>query len=897
MTISAGTRLGPYEIVAPIGAGGMGEVWRGRDTRLDRSVAIKILPAEFAQNAQLKIRFEREAKTISQLNHPHICMLYDVGEAVISGGPPTSAAGAAEVRGAPLSGVSYIVMELLEGESLADRLARGPLALNEVLKYGVQIADALDKAHRSGIIHRDLKPGNVMLTKSGAKLLDFGLAKSGAPPTSAAFDATQHKPLTQEGTILGTFQYMAPEQLEGLEADARTDIFAFGALLYEMATGNRAFQGKTKTSLIAAIVSAEPAPMSQIQPLTPPALEHVVRKCLAKDREDRWQSAYDITEELKWISEAGSQAGVAAPITRKKKQIERAAWIFALAIAAGSAIFFATRRPPPNPRVESAIVPPDGVAFSYLAGSIALSEDGRQLAFVGRGADGKSLIWLRSLASSAARPLAGTEGAQFPFWSPDGKYIAFWAEGKLMKVSVTGGSPETLADAPRFLGGSWNRNGDILMSTSRGIERISSAGGKSEVIIAPANRTLESPRFLADGRRFIFTSVRGLARPDGLYSGSLGSHDEKLVLAGVYSNSAYAPLGFILYSRDGDLRAQHVEPKTLKPAGDPIRLADRVQYDPNSKAALFAVSDTGSLVYLEGEGAGKSELAWVSREGKDLGPIAPPAMFYTPRLSHDEKRVAVDLSDMQTASGDIWIFDLVHGVSTRLTYDPANESAPQWSPDDRRIYFFSEKRGHADLYDRPSSGTGSEELLLADSTNKFPIDVSPDGKHLAYMVRDLAKNNVHVWLMQLATRETTPLLTTPFNESALQFSPDGKWIAYASDESGRNEIYVQQFPESTGKWIVSRGGGSTPAWSADGRQIYYISSDRKLMSVPLSLGASVDAGVPIALFEAHLRSSPAGRQYAVTRDGSKFLLNRTVGEAGTRPMTLVQNWSSQLERR
>ena len=874
MNLASGSRLGPYEIVAPIGAGGMGEVYRARDTRLDRSVAIKILPAEFAQNAQFKLRFEREAKAISQLNHPHICTLYDVGD-------------------------NYLVMELLEGESLADRLTKGRLPLEQVLRYGMQIADALDKAHRAGIIHRDLKPGNVMITKSGAKLLDFGLAKTSAPVDLQG--ATQHKPLTQEGTILGTFQYMAPEQLEGLEADARTDIFALGTVLYEMATGHRAFEGKTKTSLIAAIVKENPRPMAELQPLTPPALEHVVNKCLSKDPDDRWQNAHDIAEELKWISEAGSSAGVAAPLIARRKSRERLGWVAAVAIAGSAAVFFATRRPDPPPRVETAVVPPEGVAFSYVGGSVALSEDGRQLAFVGRGADGKSVIWVRSLGSSVARPLAGTEGASFPFWSPDARYIAFAAGDKLKKVSVTGGSPETLADVPQFLGGSWNREGDILMSSAPGIRRVSAAGGNVDVIIPPNNRTLSSAKFLPDGRRFIFTSFRGSAQVDGLYTASLDAHDEKIILPAVYSNAAYAPPGFILYSRDGDLRAQRVDPKTLKAEGDPVRLADRVQYDPESKAALFALSATGSLLYLEGEGAGKSELAWVSRDGKDIGTIAPPAMFYTPRLSHDEKRVAVDLSDAQTASGDVWMFDLGHEVSTRLTYDPANESAPQWSPDDRRIFFFSEKRGHLDLYDRPSSGTGAEELLLADGTAKIPLDVSPDGQLLAYMVIDPAKKNADVSLMLLASRKATPLLTTPFNEGGLQFSPDGTWIVYSSDESGRSEIYVQRFPDSTGKWIVSRGGGTQPAWSADGRQIYYISPERKMVSVPVAPGTSFDAGMPVSLFDAHVRHISAVsvpfRQYAVTRDGSKFLLNRVVGEEGTRPMTLVQNWSSQLERR
>ena len=870
--MTPGTHLGPYEMLAPIGAGGMGEVWRARDTRLDRSVAIKVLPVDFAQNAQLKSRFEREARAISQLNHPNICTLHDIGND---------------------GGVDYLVMELLEGETLADRVARGAMPIAEVLRYGAQIAGALDKAHRSGIVHRDLKPGNIMITKSGAKLLDFGLAKTAS--VIALDGPTQLKPLTEEGTILGTFQYMAPEQLEGEEADPRTDIFALGAVLYEMATGKRAFDGKTKTSLIAAIVQSEPPPISAIQPLTPPALEHVIRKCLAKDREDRWQSAHDIAEELKWVSEAGSQAGVAAPLIAKRKSRERMVWIAAVLVAAGAAIFFARRQLPPPPRVESAVVAPEGVAFSYAGGSIALSNDGRQVAFVGRNSDGKSQIWVRSLGSSVSRALAGTEDASFPFWSPDGKSVAFAAGDKLKKVSVAGGSPETLAATTRFLGGSWNQRGDILFA-SNGIQRVSAAGGKVEVMIAAKNRTLSSPRFLPDGHRFSFTSTRGFAQADGVYSASLDAREETMVLPGVYSNAAYAPPGFILYSRDGDLRAQRVDAKTLKAEGDPIRLADHVQYDADAKSALFAVSENGCLIYLEGEGAGKSELVWVSRDGKDLSTLAPPAMYFSPRLARDEKRVAVDSSDQQLGSGDIWIFDLARAVSTRLTYDPANESAPVWSPDDRRIFFFSEKRGHLDLYARASSGTGTEELLLADSTSKIPLAVSPDGRLLAYEVFDPSGKNTDIWIMQLATRKASPLLTSPFNEKDLDFSRDGKWIVYSSDESGRNEIYVQQFPDSTGKLIVSRGGGSMPAWSGDGRQIYYISPERKMMSVPVSLGASFDAGTPVSLFSARLRDIPF-RQYAASREGSKFLLNRSVGEESSRPMTLVQNWSAQLEHR
>ena len=589
-----------------------------------------------------------------------------------------------------------------------------------------------------------------------------------------------------------------------------------------MATGQRAFEGKTKTSLIAAIVTGEPKPMSHIQPLTPPALEHVVRKCLAKERDDRWQSAHDIAEELRWISEAGSQAGVAAPRAEKEKHTERCGLgIVALLIAAASAIFFATRHPDAPPRVESAIIPPDGVAFSYAGGSIAVTEDGRQLAFVGRAPGGRNLIWVRPVGSSVARAVPGTEDAAFPFWSPDGKSIAFFADKKVKKVSLNGGAPELLADVLWFLGGTWNRAGDILLSMGAGIQRVSQSGGRLEMIIPAKNRTVSSARFLPDGRRFIFTSTRGSNPPDGVYVASLDAHQDRMVLPGVYSNVAYVPPGFIIYSRDGDLRAQRVDPKTLAPTGEAIRLADKVQYDAGVKSALFAASDTGSLAYLEGEAIGKSELAWVSRDGKTLGTIAPPAMFYSPTLSHDEKRVAVDMSDAHTASGDVWIFDLVRGTSTRLTYDPANESSPIWSSDDRRVFYFSERLGNLNLFARDSGGTGSEELLLADSKEKIPQSVSSDGRLLAYTAE--TKKHIDVFVLDLATRKPAPLLVSPFDEVAPDFSSDGKWICYASDESGRTEVYVQNFPASTGKFIVSRGGGTSPAFSGDGHQIYYIS--------------------------------------------------------------------------
>ena len=468
LTLSAGSRLGPYEVVAPLGAGGMGEVWRAKDTRLDRQVAIKVLPADFAANAQFKIRFEREAKTISQLNHPHVCTLFDIGRHENN---------------------DYIVMELIEGQSLADRLMEGPLPLELALRHGTEVASALDAAHRQGIVHRDLKPANVMLTKSGAKLLDFGLAKSGPLMVSTSgvsqfADATQHKPLTEQGTILGTFQYMAPEQLEGMEADTRTDIFAFGALLYEMTTGRRAFQGKNKTSLIAAIVSSTPTPVSELAPLTPPALDHVIRKCLAKDPDDRWQSIHDVADQLRWIGEAGSRAGEAAPILAKRKTKLRLAWALhlATALAAVAATFGVMQAMKEKPRVTRlSILPPEKTAFDAVAGAMTLSPDGRRIAFVAQAEGGKRMLWVRPLDGLSAQPLAGTEDPTFPFWSPYSRYIAFFSGGKLRKIDANGGPPQALCDATDPRGGSWGADGTILFAQDVGLDgaiwRVPAEGG------------------------------------------------------------------------------------------------------------------------------------------------------------------------------------------------------------------------------------------------------------------------------------------------------------------------------------------------------------------------------------------------------------------------------------
>ncbi|HVT44498.1 MAG TPA: protein kinase [Thermoanaerobaculia bacterium] len=884
--LSAGDRLGPYEIVARIGAGGMGEVWQATDTRLDRSVAIKILPAELAQNPQLKARFEREAKTISQLNHPHICTLHDVGEETLEGGGTR-----ADSSGS--STVSYLVMELIDGETLADRLARGPLSLPEVLRYGVEMAEALDKAHRAGIVHRDLKPGNIMLTRTGSKLLDFGLAKSAVLEISTD-GLTQQKPLTQEGTILGTFQYMAPEQLEGIEADARSDIFAFGAVLYEMATGKRAFEGKTKTSLIAAIVDRDPVPISQLQPLTPPTLEHVISRCIEKDPEDRWQSARDIAEELKWIASAGSQVGVAAPLAVRRRTRERLAWslnlVTALVVLAATTMFFMTRKPV-EPTIVSSILPPAGMRI-VLNGGAAISPDGRFIVAVLEDARSSRGLWMRPLHDAEYRLLPGTEDASYPFWSPDSRQIGFFATGRLKTVDAMGGPVQSVCDAAAGRGGTWSPDGTIVFTASvNGIlMKVPATGGEP----TPATEFQKGetshrwPSFLPDGQHFVYLAM---GDNPSIVRGSLDSTSDHHQVLRANSSALYSRTGHLLYSRESSVIAVPFNPGKGITTGDPIVVVAEGVAFTDRFTSVFSVSNDGALVYLRGAGFRLSQLVWVDRSGRDQGTIAPPGLFFSPRISHDQRRVAVDLSNVADGQGDIWIWDLQRGVSSRLTYDPANESVPLWSADEKQIIYHGVSSGTSNLYRVPSGGTGVAEELVQDDQEKRPTDISPDGRWLAFNSDGGSGSSTDIWIYSFDEKKATPWLKTPFTESAAQFSPDGKWIAYQSDESGRSEIYVRAFPDSEEKWLISSGGGSMPAWRGDGREIYYISADRTMMAVPVTLGDKrLDAGASVALFDASVRMHVI-RQYDVVPDGSRFLLNRQADDGPGEPITLLQNWA------
>ncbi len=883
MTIAAGTRLGPYEVVSPIGAGGMGEVYRARDTRLARDVAVKVLPSHLSSSEEMRQRFEREAKAISQLSHAHICALYDVGRE---------------------GEIEYLVMEYLEGETLSDRLSKGPLPLEQTLRYGIEIADALDKAHRQGIVHRDLKPGNVMLTKSGVKLLDFGLAKAVAPvggqsgatslPTMAGGTPQN---LTEAGTILGTFQYMAPEQLEGKEADARSDIFSFGAVLYEMATGNKAFSGKSQASLIGSILRDDPPAISEVVPMTPPAFNRVVKTCLAKDPEDRFQTAHDVKLQLAWVAEGGSQAGLPAPVVARRKNREKLAWaVAALAlVAAGLAAWgYVRRAPAPALMARFDVAAPEDLTSIDMP---RVSPDGRYIAFNATDASGKTRIWVRPLNALSARALEGTDGTTRPFWSPDSKFLAFFAEGKLKKVEVTGGPPQKICDAPTGADGSWSSEGVILFDGVTGdpIQRVSAAGGTPAVEVKPDPARKETqvawPEFLPDGKHFLYMAS-GQKPEDNLYRiGSLGSKESRAV-APAQTLITYAPPGYLLFVRDKTLVAQRFDLSSLKTLGEPAPVAEKIGTD-SVGLARFSVSRNGVLAYRTGDSGDR--LLWLDRGGKELETAGGTGEYGDPALSQKGDRLAFDVVDSRSGKLDIWVRDLVRGVNSRFTFSAGNNICPSWSPDGSKIVFSSDRGGTFGLFEKPASGQGEEKLLLKEEGRLIARDWSRDGKYIAYSRRGKEGWDI-LALPTLGDRKSIPLAQSPFNENVPSFSPDGRFVAYQSNESGRAEIYVQTFPDPSGKWQVSTAGGVDATWRSDGREIFYRAPDQKLMAVEIQVGESFQAGIPRALFSGRVPPGASRNRYVAAADGQRFLFVSPLGREAMTPTTVMLHWFGELGR-
>ena len=858
MQVAAGTRLGPYEIVAPLGAGGMGEVWRARDTRLDRSVAIKILPPNYSANAALKARFEREAKAISQLNHPNICSLFDVGHE---------------------NGTDFLVMELIDGETLAGRLSRGPLPLLSLIRYGAEIAEALASAHRSGVIHRDLKPQNVMITKSGAKLLDFGLAKASGVMTApsaadAAEVATLQRSLTQEGTIVGTFQYMSPEQLEGHAVDHRSDLFALGAVLYEMATGRRAFDGRTRTSVIAAIVSSEPTPISQLQPLTPPALEQLIRGCIAKDPDARVQSAHDVALQLRWIGESPETA-------RRKTKRPWLPWAVAglLGLMLAGALAFA-RRPHELPRPVRLVIP--APRDTVIEGVPAVSPDGRQIVFRTFSFDGGWSLWLRSLDSLEARPLKGTEGASFAFWSPDGRNIGFVARGKMWRLDLADGTIRTIyepmEDPPG--GATWNA-GDVIVfaaSVEGGLLRVSAAGGAAVPVMAGHHRWATWPWFLPDGEHFLYVGEGGGLKPNGIYAGSLVSGQKpKLILSGPTARAAYGS-GTLFSMRGFSLYAQKFDAAKLELRGEPEKIDDDVEKYAPGRAA-FSVSEAGTLVYRPSGPPTVSQLMIVDRAGHKTGTIGEPIPTDDFALSPDERRVAFTKS---SDAPSIWILEIARGTITRAFFQNWAVK-PVWMPDGRSLVYSAAFHGAPNVYLR--RGEGSVERLINNEQQSYPTAVSSDGRYVIASMND-PRTNFDVSAISIAgPHQVIPIVHSTFREEEGVLSPDDRWLAYTSNESGTKQIYAVTFPGGGNRIQISTAGGVVGRWSHDGHELdYFEPSSKRLMAVQIeSLNGELRPSIPVALFP--LGSPP----YDVTRDGHFVIAEERLNPSAP-GLTAVVNW-------
>ncbi len=892
MTLAAGTKLGPYEIQSPLGAGGMGEVYRAKDTRLDRTVAIKILPTHLSANPEFKQRFEREARAISSLSDPHICHLYDVGSQ---------------------DGTDFLVMEFLDGETLADRLRRGALSFPELLKIGMEVAEALEIAHRAGIVHRDLKPGNIMLTKAGTKLMDFGLAKpaslgpagSGSAPLLSAArtmsGATPISPLTTAGSIVGTIQYMSPEQIEGKEADARSDIFAFGAVLYEMAMGKRAFEGKSQISVASAILEKDPDPIGASKPSTPPAFDYLVASCLAKDRDDRFQSAHDVRLQLKGISKAPPSVAAIAPVPTSGKLRYLLPLSAAVLFLAALIIFFLSwQTTAPTLSVRAYIPPPPGTAFrasGFDAGPVVVSPDGKTLAFSAVDDKGHTNLWLRPLDAQQATMLPSTEDAAMPFWSPDSHYLAFIADRKLKTISISGGDAQTLTDDVRGDNGAWSSDGIILFCKQNfgPISQIAASGGQ----VSPATRLNKDeisndwPSFLPDGQHFLYVS-NPLNGPNRIKVGVLGKPEQDAIDIAPGTRAAFAS-DHLLIVRAGHIQAQSFNPRTVKLSGDPQTIGE---------ARTFSVSQNGVLAYHES--SAQSELKLFDRSGNLFGTPGPLALYSDPRFSPDGKSIAVTITDSRSGTADIWVLPVAGGQPTRITFGP-NDYWPVWSPDGKQIAYGVNENGALTIRRRSIDGSQPEEVLYQNDAyiNGSPVDWSPDGKYLSLDLE--SKEGVFSnWILPLTSDEKItegktgdrklfqPPATTHMTASEYdgRFSSDGRWLAYFSYETGRPEVYVVPFGTGA-KTQVSTTGGWNALFRGD-RELFFITMGNRLMAAHASTPPNFHVDSIEPLFQLDLPNF-TGISYDVSPDAKHFVVQTTDHTKST-SITLLTNWPAELKK-
>jgi serine/threonine protein kinase/Tol biopolymer transport system component len=894
-----GQTVSHYTILAELGRGGMGVVYKAQDTTLDRFVALKFLPSHLAASGSDKDRFMQEAKAASAINHPNICTIHAVGEH---------------------EGQLFIVMEYVDGQTLAERKAA--ISQKQAIEYGIQIADGLAAAHDKGIVHRDIKPDNIMVRKDGiVQIMDFGLAKLAGVSR-----------LTKEGSTVGTAGYMSPEQVQGLDADHRTDIFSFGVLLYEMLGGELPFRGAHETAMMYEIVNVEAVPLSAAHPEIDAELDAIVLECLAKDPDERYQSIREVSKELRRFKRTSSRARVSRvmptrPLTAVSREVPAVSaagsgeppaepgprkrgpllWIATSALLLVSVIALAVALVRsggrPEPIIRSSLLSPPGVAYNTtVGGHLALSPDGTKLAFVAADSTGKQALWVRSLALMSATVLAGTERSSYPFWSPDSRSLGFFADGKLKRIDVAGGPPLTICDAPSGRGGCWNEAGLILFApgSSDPIHRVNTGGGKAEPVTALDTTRGETshrwPCFLPDQNHFLYTSQAGTGRvgaQEAIHVASLDGPERSLLLY-ASSNAVYAN-DYLLYVREQSLVAQPFNSGAREMRGDAFPVSDLVQFNQARSRGIFSASSNGMLVYQAGSNE-DARMVWVDRRGAVIAPIVGRAPSYFSRVSPDGARIVFDDYDAESRNTDLWLHEVKRNVTTRFTFHVSDDLVPVWTPDGQSVLFSSNRNGAYEVFIKSASGADEEKLLLSDGKNElYPTGVTRSGRFVVLSHR-LPNARWDLYYADLqGEKKPIPFLVTEFNEWLGVFSPDGRWVAYQSDESGKFEVYVRPFPGGGGKWQISTGGGQTPIWSADGNEIYYDSGTGKWTSVKVQLGAqTLSTGIPESLFD--LTGREQLTVYDQSPDGKRFVAQLDAGERSANPATLVVNWIRDVEQ-
>ena len=905
-----GQTISHYKILEKLGEGGMGVVYKAHDTALDRDVALKFLPPQLSASAADKARFMQEAKAASALNHPNVCTIYAIEEH---------------------DHQLFIAMELVDGQTLRDLVRSNhgvPLPTKRAIDIGIQIADGLSAAHEKGIVHRDIKPENIMIRKDGiAQIMDFGLAKLRGNVTR----------LTKAGSMVGTAGYMSPEQVQGHDADHRSDIFSFGVLLYELFTGQVPFRAAHETALMYEIVNVDAAPMSVLNAETGPELDHIVLECLEKEPSERCQSAAEISKDLKRFKRESDRARVSriAPSRtaghaqvppRSSEASEKRGgpplgWILSLGIlmiaCAVLAFLYVRKNTSERRTTRSSLLPPESKWFvSKGAGHFALSPDGSTLAFVARDSGGANVLWIRPLDGLASRPLSGTEGAQYPFWSYDGRMLGFFADGKLKKVEISGTPAQTICDGAWGRGGTWNQDGVIVFSPSpfAPLSRILASGGVSTTVTTLDTTTQENthrwPLFLPDGKHFLYLGRTANNEADAIHLGSLDTTEHDKVILHASSNIAYSA-GHLLYMRNHSLIAQPFDETRLELVGDAVPIADRVYYDPSFNRAIFSASVNGLLVYQQGVAGGSRQLVWYDRSGKRLAVASRAGDQLDLRLSPDGRRVATAQFDYQSRNYDIWIYDLTREVPTRFTFDPALHRLPIWSPDGLQIVFASNRKGRWRMYRKAASGAETEEVLHDSNVNEIATDWSSDGKDIVFFTTGDKRTNSDSWMLKLPSGpaggkpEAIPFLRTEFNEGqGATFSPDGKWVAYQSDQSGKNQVYVRPLSGSGGEWQISTAGGSRPHWRRDGKEIFYLGEDGRITAAEIKInGAALELGAVHSLFKVDAVTNVGGisfldgSAYDVSADGQRFLVNIFLEDTTPYPATLEVNWDEAMKKK